>query len=169
MICFVKHKSHRLLVGNQRKVYSTEWELIVPEALHAIRSLLCTSTNATPHERMFIHPRRSASGVSVPSWLSAPGRAYMKRQVKSSKFDDDVEEVELLHVNPQYAHVRTQNGTETTVSPRHLAPTGSHYDANTNTNESTDLENPTEVNTDTPSYESEERQKGSISRASKHH
>ena len=48
----------------------------------------------------------------------------MKRHVKSSKYEDDVEEVELLKSNPQYAHVRLSNGRETTVSLRHLAPHG---------------------------------------------
>ena len=32
------------------------------------------------------------------------------------------EEVELLDANTQYAHVRRDNGQETTISLRHLAP-----------------------------------------------
>ena len=30
-----------------------QWEMMLPNALHSIRSLLCTATNATPHERFF--------------------------------------------------------------------------------------------------------------------
>ena len=129
------------------KLHINEWELVITEALHAIRSLLCTSTNATPHERMFSHPRRSASGVSIPSWLAVPGKVYMKRQVKGSKYEEDVEEVDLLQINPQYAHIRTQNGMETTVSLRHLAPTGINVDDGPGTNENAVLCNPVNKNT----------------------
>ena len=31
----------------------TQWESVLPEALHSIRSLLCTATNETPHDRLF--------------------------------------------------------------------------------------------------------------------
>ena len=51
-----------------------------------------------------------------------PGPVLLKRNVRSSKYDPLVDEVELLEANPNYAHVRLQNGTETTVSTRHLAP-----------------------------------------------
>uniref|UniRef100_A0A5S6PYY5 Integrase catalytic domain-containing protein n=1 Tax=Trichuris muris TaxID=70415 RepID=A0A5S6PYY5_TRIMR len=40
----------------------SQWRCVLPEALHAIRSLLCTAINATPHERMFNFSRRSATG-----------------------------------------------------------------------------------------------------------
>ncbi|GFV01788.1 uncharacterized protein LOC103518217 [Trichonephila clavipes] len=32
------------------------WEGVIQTALYFIRSLLCTATNATPHEQMFSHP-----------------------------------------------------------------------------------------------------------------
>ncbi|GFU87644.1 putative retrovirus-related pol polyprotein from transposon opus [Trichonephila clavipes] len=44
-----------------------QWEGVIQTALHSIRSLLCTATNATPHERMFSHPRRSHSACSIPT------------------------------------------------------------------------------------------------------
>lgn len=100
------------------------WECVLSEALHAIRSLLCTSTNETPHERMFKHQRRSSCGSSLPSWLTAPGPVLMRKHANPSKYDPQVEEVSLLEVNPNYAFVRLPNGTETTVSLRHLAPRG---------------------------------------------
>ncbi|GFX08284.1 pro-Pol polyprotein [Trichonephila clavipes] len=71
-----------------------QWEGVIQTALHSIRSLLCTATNATPHERMFSHPRRSHNGL------------------------------ELIEPNPDYAHVKLGDGRETTVSIRHLAPRG---------------------------------------------
>ena len=48
----------------------------------------------------------------------------MKHQVRTSKMDPLVEEVELLQANPHYAHVRYHDGRETTVATRHLAPKG---------------------------------------------
>lgn len=102
----------------------SRWEAVIGEALHAIRSLLCTSTNETPHERMFKHHRRGSCGSSVPSWLSAPGTVLMRKHTNLSKYDPLVQEVSLLEVNPNYAYVRLPNGTETTVSLRHLAPQG---------------------------------------------
>ena len=30
------------------------WETVLPQSLHSVRSLLCTTTNATPHERFFV-------------------------------------------------------------------------------------------------------------------
>ena len=100
------------------------WEQMLPQALHSIRSLLCTATNTTPHERMFSFNRRSSSGTTLPAWLSVPGTVLMRNYVRQSKYDPLVEEVELLECNPQYAHVRYHDGRESTVATRHLAPAG---------------------------------------------
>ena len=100
------------------------WQDMLPDALHSIRSLLCTATNATPHERIFGFARRSPTGASVPTWLTSPGLVLLKRHVRQSKTEPLVDEVELLQANPQYAHVRYPDGRETTVSLRHLAPSG---------------------------------------------
>ena len=110
-----------------RNLPTNNWEVVLPDSLHSIRSLLCTSTNNTPHERMFQFSRRSTSGLSVPSWLLYPGKVLLRRHVRESKYDPLVEEVDLLETNPQYAHVRLSNGRETTVSLRHLAPSGNNH------------------------------------------
>lgn len=102
----------------------TRWESVLERALHSVRSLLCTSTNATPHERMFIHPRRTGTGQSAPSWLLNPGPVLLKRNVRSSKYEPLVEEVTLLHGNAEYAHIQYADKREATVSTRHLAPIG---------------------------------------------
>lgn len=96
------------------------WQVVLSDALHSVRSLLCTATNETPHERFFGFPRRSSVGSSVPSWLLEPGPVLMKRQVRSSKTDPLVDEVELLQATPHYAHVRYPDGRETTVATKHL-------------------------------------------------
>ena len=48
----------------------------------------------------------------------------MKCHVRHSKYEPLVDEVELLHANPQYAHVRLPSGKETKVSVKHLALRG---------------------------------------------
>ena len=73
---------------------------------------------------MFNFARRSSHGRSIPSWLSNQGPVFRKRHVRNSKYDSMVDEVELIEVNPNYAHIRYPNGTEDTVSLRDLAPIG---------------------------------------------
>ena len=102
---------------------------MLPEALHSIRTLICTSTNATPHERMFVHARRSTSGCSLPTFLSEPGPVLLRKFVRTSKNDPLVDRVELLEANSHYAHVRFPNGRESTVSTHDLADIGN--DSNT--------------------------------------
>ena len=36
---------------HSRNLKPSDWESVLPDALHSIRSLLCTATNTTPHER----------------------------------------------------------------------------------------------------------------------
>lgn len=99
-----------------------QWETVLPSSLHSIRSLLCTATNATPHERMFNHQRRSPSGISIPTWLTSPGPVLMRRMNRGNKYEPLVEEVQLLEANPEYARVQLPGSREMTVSLRHLAP-----------------------------------------------
>ena len=106
------------------------WQEVLPDALHSIRTLLCTSTNETPHERLFNFQRRSTTGSSIPSWLATPGPVLLKRYVRSSKFDPLVDEVQLIEANSQYAHIRYPDGREDTVALKHLAPRPSDAKSN---------------------------------------
>ena len=115
---------HVQLALASQKLDSSQWEEVLDQALNSIRSLLCTSTNATPHERMYIHQRRTFLGESMPSWLTCPGTVLLKRLVRTNKYEPLVDEVQLIEANPLYSHVRLQDGRETTVSNRHLAPLG---------------------------------------------
>lgn len=103
---------------------TTRWEVVLPDALHSIRSLLSTATNTTPHERLFNYQRKTSTGHSVPTWLTTPGPVLVKRHVRHSKYDPTVEEAELVDANPQYAHIRFPDGRESSVSLRDLAPLG---------------------------------------------
>ena len=112
-----------------------QWQLVLPDVLHSIRLLLCTSTNETPHERFMNFSRRASIGSSIPSWLAEPGPVYVKRHVRHRKFDPLVEKANVLQANPHYAHIRYPDGRETTVSTKHLAPYGhvEHVEAPTST------------------------------------
>ena len=110
------------LALESRGLPTSAWPDVLPEALHSIRSLLCTATNATPHERMFTFERRSATGSSLPSWLLQPGDVLLKRFANKSKYEPAVDIVELLEANSNFAHVRFRDGREDTVALRNLAP-----------------------------------------------
>ena len=110
------------LAAKSKGVDDKHWELVLGSALHSIRTLLCTSTNQTPHERFLSFTRRTMTGHALPSWLLNQGKVLMKVHAKKSKYDADVEEVELINVNPTYAHVKTAIGKDLTVSLRDLSP-----------------------------------------------
>ena len=42
-------------------LHPEQWEIVLLEALHSIRSLLCTATNTAPHERFFSFREDQAS------------------------------------------------------------------------------------------------------------
>ena len=48
---------HTLVALASRNLKESQSETVLPEVLHAIKSLLCTTTNATPHERLFSYQR----------------------------------------------------------------------------------------------------------------
>lgn len=112
------------LAASTHNISLDNWENLLPVALYAIRSLLCTATNATPHERFLPFQRRSSAGTSLPSWLSQPGTVLLRRHVRHTKYEPLVDEVELIEANPQYALVRHPDGRQATVSLRDLAPAG---------------------------------------------
>ena len=107
---------------HSKGLHENSWENVLKDALHAVRSLLCTATNATPHERMFSFQRRSTCGKSLPHWLLVPGPVLLRRHVRQSKSAPLRYEVTLLQANPSFAHVQLRDGRETTVSVRDLAP-----------------------------------------------
>ena len=60
--------------------------------------------------------------MSLLSWMTTRSIAFIKRFVRHSKSDPLVDEVEVIHVNPNYAKVCCPNGREITVSLQNLAP-----------------------------------------------
>ena len=134
------------LAAASRNLRIESWELLLPDVLHSIRSLLCTSTNETPHERIFKFSRKSSIGKTIPSWLLHPGKVLLKRFVRHSKHEPLVDEVELLESNSQYAHIRHNDGRESTVSVKHLAPFPSDVSNPSASQTPLDISSPTPVN-----------------------
>jgi len=69
------------LMLHTRNLQEEQWDQILHDALHAIRSLLYTAINQTPHERFLCFERRSMHGRSLPAWFLTPGPVFMKRFV----------------------------------------------------------------------------------------
>ena len=109
------------LALKSQKLPITHWEQVLNKVLHSIRSLLCTATNQTPHDRMFSFPRKSSNGYSLPSWLSCPGPVLLRKFARHSKNDPLVEHMELKSATPHYATIRYPDG-RITVSTKDLAP-----------------------------------------------
>lgn len=105
-----------------RKLVISQWELVLDHALHSIRSLLCTASNQTPHERLFSFPRKSSNGYSLPTWLTSLGPVLLRKFVRTHKSDSLVEPVDLVNATPHYARIRYPDGRESTVSTSDLAP-----------------------------------------------
>ena len=95
-------------------------ETVLPEALHAVRSLVCLSTNGTPHERFLRFPRKAMTASALPSWLLHPG-PVLRRHVRN-KGDPLCDPVELVEGNQTYSVIRLGDGQETTVSTSDLGP-----------------------------------------------
>ena len=117
-------KAVRLALAS-RRLPESQWEEVLPEALHSIRSLLCTATNSTPHDRFFKFQRRSTTGCSLPVWLREPGPVLLRRFVRNSKGDPLVDQVHLIEANSHYATVQFPSGRTGTVSTSDLARSGS--------------------------------------------
>ena len=98
------------------------WEMVIPEVLHSLRSLLCTATNEVPHDRFFNFSHCLMFGTNAPIWMTEPGPVYVRKHVRD-KYDPVVEEMDLLNANPNYAAVRSPEGCVVTVSARDTAPT----------------------------------------------
>ena len=109
------------LALHSKRLANSDWECVLPDALHSLRSLLRTTTNETPHERLFSYSRRTASGSSLLSWLSSPGTVLLRNHVRR-KDEPLVQEVELLECNPNFAHIQYPSSRQDTVALKDLAP-----------------------------------------------
>ena len=70
------------LALDTKNLHKSQWEVVLPVALHSMRSLLCTATNMTPHERFFCFARRTTAGH-----VCQQGTVLLRRHVRVSKYD----------------------------------------------------------------------------------
>ena len=111
----------KLLLHSER-LSEDLWETVLPEGLHAVRSLVCLSTNETPHERFLRFPRKAMAGSALPSWLLHPGPVLLRRHVRN-KGDPLCDPVELVEGNQTYSVMHlVDDGQENMVSTSDLAP-----------------------------------------------
>ena len=106
-----------LLALESQRLPVNAWQ----DVLRSIRSLLCTTTNTTPHERMFNFERHSSTSTALPDWLCEPGEVLLKQFGGRSKYDPIIEVMELLETNPTHARILFHDGREDFVALRHLA------------------------------------------------
>lgn len=113
-----------LLALRSQKLPESSWEAVLPSILKAIRSMLCTVTNCTPHERLFQYRRNSSSGYTLTQWLSSPGKILVRKFIRHSKWDPHVEPAKLIEANLSFSKICYSNGREATVSTGDLANPG---------------------------------------------
>jgi len=121
------------------------WDEEIVNALHSIRSLLCTATGETPHERFLVHRRRTGPEAkrSLPTWLMNPGPLLWRNFDRERKSDPLTIRVQLLEpATEHYALVRMPDGRETTVSLSDLSPAGDLEDTEEETEPAHVAENP---------------------------
>ena len=109
------------LMLHSRRFPEEAWENVLQDALHSTRSLLCTSTNLTPHDRFFQFHHRLMLGKSISSWLLNPGPVFFQNFV-GNKGDPLCYKVELIESNSKFADVCFKDGKKCTVSTKDLAP-----------------------------------------------
>lgn len=98
----------------------SKWETVLPDALNLIRSLLCTSTNETPHSRFFSFLRRSMLGNFLPNRLLEGGEVLLKRHLRT-KNQPLCDPVELIEANPKFSLIKFPDGRQR-VSNSGVAP-----------------------------------------------
>ena len=69
-------KGVRMVLKTQN-LSDTQWEIVLPNVLYYILSLLSTATNTTPHDILVGFQSISPCGSSLPTWLSASGNVML--------------------------------------------------------------------------------------------
>ncbi|XP_059837251.1 histone acetyltransferase p300-like isoform X2 [Hypanus sabinus] len=124
---------HCLATQQQRPGESSGQVLRALQTL--VRACDCKGLTMEQHSELLVRDtfvtgiRKSATGTTLPAWLTSPGPALLRKHVRGNKYFLLVERVHLLHANPQHAYVVLPDGREDMASIRDLAPAGTadHY------------------------------------------
>ena len=68
---------------HSRGLSEDRWEEMLHDVLASIRTLICTATNGTPHDRFFGFPRRRSSALRIANWLAPNNNIYVKTFVRN--------------------------------------------------------------------------------------
>lgn len=72
--------------------------------------------------KMCCDPTKGLYQGPLTIWLTVPGSIFVRRNVRSSKYELLLDEVELIECKPKYANVELPDECEGTVSTNNLAP-----------------------------------------------
>jgi hypothetical protein len=102
----------------QQALRDSQWDMVINKALSSVRSLLCTATNTTPHERMFRHPLPNR--INTLKYIPNTKFMYMRNFVRN-KNEPLGTKVEILNRNHSYSEV-LRNGHIDRISNNDLSP-----------------------------------------------
>ena len=57
-------------------------EMVMPEVLHSLQSLLCTAMNEVPHNRFLKFPCCLMFGNNTSIWMTEPGPVHVRKHVR---------------------------------------------------------------------------------------
>ncbi|XP_069767755.1 uncharacterized protein [Narcine bancroftii] len=66
--------------------------------------------------------RKATTGTVLPKWMMTPGSVLLWKHCRPHKAVPLVDQMELRHVNPQYAFVTFPDGREDSVATKDLTP-----------------------------------------------
>ncbi len=101
---------------HSRNLSEDKWEDVLPDVLASIRTLICTATKETPHDRFFNFQRRTPTKYTIPHWM-APGNPVYVKNVVRNKDDPLVHPAQVVEViNDQFIKVANRKGVVDTIS-----------------------------------------------------
>ena len=103
-----------------RHLPGSSWPSVLSEALHCIRSLISTATDASPHD-LFLRFERNFRPLPSTVTLHTGDYAWLRRHVRN-KNDSSGDLVKVVAAYSGYAMISRDGTTTDTVNWRHLAP-----------------------------------------------
>jgi len=100
---------------------NNQWDLVINEALNAQRSLLCTSTGSSPHDRLFGFKRKLLPCFDNKKLdLSSDKFVYVRNFLRKSKNDPISVKAKLLNFNPSYSVIQYLDGRISNVNNKDI-------------------------------------------------
>ena len=104
----------------QNRLSIHQWDTVVETALASIRALINTSTNETPHNRMFAFERTRVFNDS--DYVEAEKVMYLRKFVRNKSEPLVAEKVTIINYNQTYSDILHADGRHDRVSNNDLSP-----------------------------------------------